>query len=147
MRANGALLAAAAMLVLAMSVSASVNERAWHRRSVLTSALKSLLMPRQAGGGGGGGGGGGAALGGGDPGNYDPNTQTVLQTISSYTPPMPTPTPAPQIPSGTILSPSQVSGYQQAMDLSNAAARFDVSSLQSSLALGTLALCAALFIL
>ncbi|WFD31133.1 hypothetical protein MSPP1_002167 [Malassezia sp. CBS 17886] len=56
--------------------------------------------------------------------NSKPTTQTGLQSISGYTAPKQTATPTPtDFATGSILSPSEVPGYEQVQQIASSAVR------------------------
>lgn len=79
----------------------------------------------------------GAALGG---GGGSPTTQVSMESIDGYTPPPSSATPTPtNFKSGTILSKSQISGYDAALDAANTAALGAAPTLLLTLALVSVA--------
>ncbi|KAI3628307.1 hypothetical protein GLX27_002105 [Malassezia furfur] len=79
----------------------------------------------------------GAALGG---GGGSPTTQVSMESIDGYTPPPSSSTPTPtNFKSGTILSKSQISGYDAALEATNTAALGAAPTLLLTLALVSVA--------
>ena len=80
---------------------------------------------------------GGAALGG---GGGSPTTHVSMESIDGYTPPPSSSTPTPtNFKSGTILSKSQISGYDAALEATNTAALGAAPTLLLTLALVSVA--------